>query len=59
VSVTTLIAVFKTDKDNPLDDGLPRVNIDVVRNYKLLWDVSKLPSVRVLALALITMKVNT
>lgn len=57
ILITTLVGIFKREKDNTrLEDG--HVKINVLRNYKLLWDVFKLPSIRVLALALLTMKVK-
>lgn len=57
ILITTFVGIFKKEKDNNrLEDG--HVKINVLQNYKLLWDVFKLPSIRVLALALLTMKVK-
>lgn len=55
VLITTLIAVFKKENDC---GGEPDIKIDILQNYKLLWRIFKLPNVRVLAVALLTMKVN-
>lgn len=54
--VSTLIGAFKTEKDDALEGNY--VQLNVVQNYKLLWDILKLPSIRVLLIALLTMRVN-
>lgn len=54
--ITSIVAIFKKEKDSRLEDGY--VNINVFQNYKLLWDILKLPRIRVLALALLTTRVN-
>lgn len=57
ILITTLVGILKKEKDiNRLTDS--QVKINVLQNYKLLWDIFKLPSIRVLALALLTMKVK-
>jgi len=56
LTVSTLIGVFKREKDNRLEDNY--VHLNVVQNYKLLWDILKLPSIRILLIALLTMRVN-
>lgn len=53
---TILLGIFKKEKDNRLDEGFIKIN--VIENYKLLWNIIKLPRIKVLALALLTMKVN-
>lgn len=55
--ITTLIAFFKKEKDNRLEDN--HVKLNIFQNYSLLWDILKIPSIRVLAIALLTSKVNT
>lgn len=55
IVITTLVGLFKKEKDNTFDDD--REKIDVVQNYILLWDILKLPSIRILAIILITSKV--
>jgi len=55
--VTTLLAVFKRERDCELDDD-DHVKLNVVQNYVLLKDILKLPSVRVLGLAMLTAKVR-
>lgn len=54
--ITTSIGIFKREKDYRLEEG--HVKINVFKSYKLLWKILKLPDVRVLAIALLTMKVN-
>lgn len=57
MSVTTLIAIFKEEKDHLLEENQIRLN--VTQNYRLIWDILKLPGIRILTLALITARVNT
>ncbi|CAI6366795.1 unnamed protein product [Macrosiphum euphorbiae] len=54
--ITSIVAIFKKEKDSRLEDGY--VNINVFQNYKLLWDILKLPRIRVLALALLTTRIG-
>jgi len=54
--ITTMIAIFKKEKDNTLEDGYVKLNIS--KTYSLLWDIMKLPSIRILAIALLTARVN-
>jgi len=54
--ITTLIAIFKNEKDCSLEDD--HVKLDIFQNYRLLWDVCKLPSIQIFAIALFTVKVN-
>jgi len=51
-----LIAIFKKEKDNRLEDD--HVKLNILQNYSLLWDILKLPSIQLLAIALLTAKVN-
>lgn len=55
MSLTTLVALFKKENDCTLDND--HVQLNVVQNYTLLYDILKLPSVKILALALVTAKV--
>jgi len=55
ILITTMIALFKKEKDNTFEDDSEKIK--VVQNYFLLWDILKLPSVRILAIVLITSKV--
>lgn len=55
--LTTLIGIFIHEKDNEVDGG--PVRISIFQSYKLLWDIFNLPNMRVLIIALLTMKVNT
>ncbi|XP_060866175.1 acetyl-coenzyme A transporter 1-like isoform X1 [Metopolophium dirhodum] len=54
--ITTLIAIFKNEKDCSLEDD--HVKLDTFQNYRLLWDVCKLPSIQTFAIALFTVKVG-
>lgn len=54
--ITSIVGIFKKEKDIRLEDGY--VNVNVFQNYKLLWDILKLPRIKVLALALLTTRVN-
>jgi len=56
ILITTLIAIFKKEKDNRLDDDHAKLNI--VQNYSLIWGILKLPGIKLLALTLLTAKVN-
>lgn len=51
-----MIAIFKKEKDNTLEDGYVKLNIS--KTYSLLWDIMKLPSIRILAIALLTARVS-
>ncbi|VVC28209.1 Hypothetical protein CINCED_3A024306 [Cinara cedri] len=54
--VTILIAILKKEKDNRLEDD--HVKLNIVQNYSLLWDILKLPSIRIIAVALLTAKIG-
>jgi len=56
VVITISIALFKTEKDNRLEDD--HIKLNIFQNYSLLWDILKLPSIRILAIALLTAKVR-
>lgn len=56
ICVTTLIAIFKKENDCRLE--FEHVKLNVTQNYSLLCDILKLPSIRILAVALLTAKVN-
>ncbi|XP_060851932.1 acetyl-coenzyme A transporter 1-like [Rhopalosiphum padi] len=53
--VTTFIGFFKKEK-HTMEDGHKKIS--VFQNYKLLWDILKLPRIRVLTLALLTIKIG-
>lgn len=53
--VTTLIGLFKREKD---DYEQEYENISVLRGYKLLGEILKLPRIRMIAIALLTTRVN-
>lgn len=54
--VTTLVAIFKKEKDYSSEDDNLRLNI--FQTYTLMWHILKLSSVRLLVTVLLTMKVN-
>ncbi|XP_016657601.1 acetyl-coenzyme A transporter 1-like isoform X2 [Acyrthosiphon pisum] len=56
ILITTLIAIFKNEKDNKLEED--HVKLSIVQNYSLLWDILKLPSIQILALTLLTAKIG-
>ncbi|KAL4142293.1 hypothetical protein QTP88_004779 [Uroleucon formosanum] len=57
ILLTTLIGIFKKEKDNIyIEDNHEKIK--VVQNYLLLWDILKLPSVRILAILLVTSKIG-
>ncbi|XP_060878681.1 acetyl-coenzyme A transporter 1-like [Metopolophium dirhodum] len=56
ILITTLIAIFKKEKDNRLEDD--HVKLNIVQNYSLLWDILKLPSIQILALTLLTARIG-
>ncbi|XP_025193547.1 acetyl-coenzyme A transporter 1-like, partial [Melanaphis sacchari] len=56
IFITILIVIFKREKDNRLEEE--HVKINVLQSYQLLWKILKLPSIRVLAVALLTMKMG-
>jgi PAT family acetyl-CoA transporter-like MFS transporter 1 len=56
ILLTIFIAIFKKEKDNTLDDDFMELNI--IQSYSLLWNVLKIRNVKILAIALLTVKVN-
>ncbi|CAI6343822.1 unnamed protein product [Macrosiphum euphorbiae] len=56
ILISTLIAMFKKEKDNRLEDN--HVKLNIVQNYLLLWDILKLPGIQILALTLLTAKIG-
>ncbi|XP_026823089.1 acetyl-coenzyme A transporter 1-like [Rhopalosiphum maidis] len=55
VSVTLLIGIFKKEKKN-LEDDFEKIS--VFQNYKLLWEIIKLPNIKGLAIALLTTRIG-
>lgn len=56
ISLTTLIWIFKKEKDHRLENNY--IQLSIIQNYKLFWDILKLPNIRILLIALVTMTVN-
>lgn len=54
--ITTLVAIFKHEKDNLTKSDA--ANFSMIKTYKLLVDLIKLPSIRKLALILLSVKVS-
>ncbi|XP_026822981.1 acetyl-coenzyme A transporter 1-like [Rhopalosiphum maidis] len=50
--ITTSIAIFKNEKDTRLEDD--HIKLNTFQNYKLLWDISNLPCIKILAIAMLT-----
>ncbi|CAI6365109.1 unnamed protein product [Macrosiphum euphorbiae] len=48
--ITTLVTIFKKEKDTRLED----VKINIFQNYKLIWSLLKLSSMRVFLIAVLT-----
>jgi len=57
LSITILIGIFKKEKCDSLE--LDHKKISVIQNYKLLWNILKKPEIKLLAIALLTAKVNS
>lgn len=55
ISVTFSVGIFKKEKRN-LEDGIEKVS--VFQNYKLLWEIIKLPNLKGLTIALLTTRVS-
>jgi len=53
--ITTLVTIFKKEKDTRLED----VKINIFQNYKLIWSLLKLSSMRVFLIAVLTSTVST
>lgn len=56
MAITTLIAIFKNEKDFTLEDN--EIKLNIFQSYILLWDIFKLPSIRIMAIALLTWMVS-
>lgn len=54
--LTTLVGVLKNEKTFETQDNYVKIN--VTRNYQLLLEILKLPNIRLLGLALLTMDVS-
>ncbi|XP_060877595.1 acetyl-coenzyme A transporter 1-like isoform X2 [Metopolophium dirhodum] len=48
--------ILKKEKDNRLEDD--HVKLNIVQNYSLIWDILKLPGIKLLALTLLTAKIG-
>lgn len=56
IGTTTLVAIFKhEDRDKP-QKGEP--DMDIQHAYKLLWEIIRLPSIKTLAIILLTAKIG-
>ncbi|XP_060833849.1 acetyl-coenzyme A transporter 1-like isoform X2 [Rhopalosiphum padi] len=52
VAITIFIAIFKNEKDARLEDD--HIKLNTFQNYRLLWDILKLPNFKILSIALLT-----
>lgn len=57
MAVTTLVAIFKTENDYVTDTGTA-VQLSIVKTYKLLFRIVKLPSIKMLVLIVLTIEVG-
>lgn len=55
--ITTQVAIFKTEQDY-VSDANTAVRLSIVKTYKLLFRVMKLPSIKMLVIILLTSKVG-
>ncbi|XP_060850764.1 acetyl-coenzyme A transporter 1-like isoform X2 [Rhopalosiphum padi] len=56
ILISILIGIFKKEKYNRLEDIYMKLNI--IQYYTVVWEILKLPSIRVLASALITVEIG-
>ncbi|XP_026811484.1 acetyl-coenzyme A transporter 1-like isoform X2 [Rhopalosiphum maidis] len=56
ILISILIGIFKKEKCNRLEDNHMKLNI--IQYYIILWKVLKLPSIRVLSIALLTEEIG-
>lgn len=55
--VTTLVAIYQTEIDHVTETGVP-IRISIFKTYKLLFRILKLPSIKMLAIILLTVFVS-
>lgn len=55
IIVTTLVAMFKSENKKITE---PDVDLSVIKTYKLLFSIMKLPSIKMFAIILLTVKVS-
>lgn len=56
MAITALIAIFKNEKDYLIEDN--ETKLTIFQNYTVLWDIMKLPSMKILTIALLTTMVS-
>ncbi|XP_026804625.1 acetyl-coenzyme A transporter 1-like [Rhopalosiphum maidis] len=56
ILISILIGIFKKEKHNRLEDNYMKFNI--IQYYTVVWDILKLPNIRVLASALMTVEIG-
>ncbi|CAH1724877.1 unnamed protein product, partial [Aphis gossypii] len=52
MAITALIAIFKNEKDYLIENN--ETKLTIFQNYTVLWDIIKLPSMKILVIALLT-----
>lgn len=55
IIVTTLVAMFKSENKKITE---PDVDLGVIKTYKLLFSIMKLPSIKMFAIILLTVKAS-
>lgn len=56
MAITVSIAIFKNEKDYLIEDN--EIKLTIYQNYTVLWDIIKLPSMKILVIALLTSMVS-
>lgn len=55
ISITTIVLIFKSE---PVTEDGKVGKISFAQSYKVLWDIFKIPNVRVISVILLTSKVD-
>lgn len=53
---TTMIGIFKKEKNAELEDA--DIKINICQTYKILWDITKIKHMKLLMVAVVTSLVN-
>ncbi|XP_025193858.1 acetyl-coenzyme A transporter 1-like isoform X2 [Melanaphis sacchari] len=56
IAITTLIAIFKNEKDNRLENN--RTKPSILESYIILYNILKIPGFKLLAIALLTSQIG-
>lgn len=55
--ITTLVGLLKKETNNGFENDHKK-KISILQNYKIVWDILNLPTIRLLTIALLTARVN-